>query len=118
MIMEPGGGAAVLPWAEAMEAYPGIFTEKMSLVCFNKEEGLCFIRTGNEYVPDDSRVCLRGPVIALKLPGNTPLNLSVMDIWRIAAYFERHTDTEELPDGSRVKVFSLRKGENNGDEGI
>ena len=118
IVLEPGGGATVMSWAKAMGTYPGIFTDRMSLACFDKADGYCYIRSGNEYVPDGTRVCLRGPVIALKVSKKGPVNPDYLDICCITRFFEGHTETERLSDGSEVKVFCLRKGVNDGSERI
>ncbi len=116
MVMDPADNAAILPWKEAKAVYPGLFRDCMELVCFDKEAGLCFVRSGVEYVPDGRNVCVRGPVIVLKIVGGTPKSLNTTDILRIVEYFDRLADSVGLPGGNTVAVFNLWKGENHESE--
>ena len=118
MVLEPGEGGALMTWGAANMTYPLLFTERMRLVRFDKKSDLCFVSIGTEFVPDSTKLCLRGPVIVTRVSGETPVSLELEDICRAAEYFGRRTETAQLPGGGTVKVFNLRKGENDGSEGI
>ena len=47
-----------------------------------------------------------------------PCGALMLAFCRAAEYFGRRTETAQLPGGGTVKVFNLRKGENDGPEGI
>ena len=118
VILEPDRGAAFLPWKKARQVYPGLFRDRMELVCYDPESGFCFVRSGTEYNPEPGKICLRGPVIVLKLSCGIPVTPDPLEIFRIIRYFDRRKDIVMLPGGILQKVFSLQKGEKDGSEGI